>query len=86
MTDFSRTLSHNSIVEWFWLVELFSVLSSILIGMSVLLSCPAGAIPQGGVHHITRAIVNKRLSWTVEVCFILDVLVDLDSSFLGKLF
>ena len=49
VTDFSRALSDDSIVEWFWLIELLSVLSSILIGVSVLLSGPAGTIPESGI-------------------------------------
>ena len=47
MTQFSWTLSNNSVVEWFRLIELFSILSSVLIGVSVFLSGPAGAIPKG---------------------------------------
>jgi len=86
VTDFSRALSHNSIVEWFWLIELLSVLSSILIGVSVLLSGPAGTIPESGIHDIARAIINKRLSWAVQVSFVLDMLVDLNSSLSCELF
>jgi len=86
VTDFSRALSDDSIVEWFWLIELLSVLSSILIGVSVLLSGPAGTIPESGIHDIARAIINKRLSWAVQVSFVLDMLVDLNSSLSCELF
>jgi len=86
VTDFSRALSDDSIVEWFWLIELLSVLSSILIGVSVLLSGPAGTIPESGIHDIARAIINKRLSWAVQVSFVLNMLVDLNSSLSCELF
>lgn len=86
VTDFSRALSDDSIVEWFWLIELLSVLSSILIGVSVFLSGPAGTIPESGIHDIARAIINKRLSWAVQVSFVLDMLVDLNSSLSCELF
>ena len=81
MTNFSRTLSNNSIVEWFRLVELFSILSSILISVGVLLSSPAGTIPEGRVHHVTRAIIQQRLSRAVQIRFILNVLVNMHSFF-----
>jgi len=38
-------LLQNSVVERLWLIELFSVLRSILIGVSVSLGGPASAIP-----------------------------------------
>ena len=47
VTHLAWALLHNSIVEWLWLVELFSVLSSILISVRVLFRSPARAIPQG---------------------------------------
>ena len=47
VTHLTWALLHNSIVEWLWLVELFSVLSSILISVRVLFRGPARAIPQG---------------------------------------
>ena len=86
MTNFSRTLSNNSIVEWFRLVELFSILSSILISVGVLLSSPAGTIPEGRVHHVTRAIIQQRLSRAVQIRFILNVLVNMHSFFFRELF
>ena len=59
MTQFSWTLSNNSVMEWFRLIELFSILSSVLISVSVFLSSPAGTIPEGRVHHIASAIIEK---------------------------
>ena len=47
VTQLSWTLLNNSIVERFGLVELFSILSSVLISVSVSLSGPASAIPEG---------------------------------------
>ena len=47
VTQFSWALLNNSVVEWFWLIELFSVLGSVLICVSVSLGGPAGAIPKG---------------------------------------
>ena len=47
VTHLAWALLDNSIVEWLWLVELFSVLSSILISVRVLFRGPARAIPQG---------------------------------------
>ena len=53
VTQFARTLPDDSIVEWFWLIELFSVLSSILISVCVLLGGPASAVPERRVHHVS---------------------------------
>jgi len=78
VTQFTRTLPHNSIVEWFRLVELFSVLSSILISVSVSLSGPARAVPESRIHHVARAIIKKGLSRSVDIGLVLDVLVDFD--------
>ena len=85
MTQFTRTLSNDSIVEWFWLIELFSVLSSILVSVSVSLGGPACAIPEGRVHHVTGAILKKRLSWSIQIGLVLNVLVDLNSFLLREL-
>ena len=46
VAQFSWALSHDSIVERFWLIELLSVLRSILISVGVSLGRPAGTIPQ----------------------------------------
>ena len=78
VAQFAWTLLQNSIVEWLWLIELFSVLRSILIGVSVSLSGPACAVPERRVHDVAGAIINKRLSGSVEIGLVLDVLVDLD--------
>ena len=86
MTQFAWTLSNNSVVEWFWLIELFSVLSSVLISVRVFLCGPAGTIPEGGIHHVAGAIIDQRLSWTVQVRFILDVLVNLNGFLIRELF
>lgn len=46
MADFSGTLFHISLMERLWLIELFSVLGSILIGVSIFFGGPASAIPK----------------------------------------
>lgn len=46
MAKFAWALLHNSVVERFWLIELFSVLRSVLIGVSVPLSSPTGIVPE----------------------------------------
>ena len=71
-------------MEGFWLVELFSIVSSVLIGVSVSLGSPTGAIPEGRVHHIARAVIEKGLSWSIEASLVLDVLVDLEGSLIGE--
>ena len=58
VAQFARALPSNSIVEWFWLVELLSVLSSVLIGVRVPLGGPARTIPEGRVHDVARAIIK----------------------------
>ena len=85
VTQLARTLSHDSIVEWFWLIELFSVLSSILVGVSDSLSGPARAVPEGRVHHVARAIIKKGLSRSVQIGLVLNVLMNLNSFLLGEL-
>lgn len=58
VTHLTRALLDNPIVERLRLVELFSVLSSILISVGVLFCGPAGAVPKGRVHHIAGAIIE----------------------------
>ena len=65
MTEFSGTLFHIPLMERLWLIELFSVLSSILISVSILLCCPACAIPKSRVHHISRTIILYWLPWSI---------------------
>lgn len=84
VAQFTRTLPHNSVVEWFWLVELFSVLRSILISVSVLLCGPTGVVPKSGVHNVSRAIVEECLSWSVQICLICDMLLELNSILLRE--
>ena len=72
-------------VEWFWLVELLSVLSSVLIGVGVSLGGPARAVPESRVHDVARAIIEQRLSRSVQIRLILNVLVDLERSLLREL-
>lgn len=85
MTQFAWALPSNSMVEWFWLVELLSVLSSVLIGVGVSLGGPARTIPERRVHDVARAIIEQRLSRSVQIRLILNVLVDLDRSLLREL-
>ena len=72
-------------MEGFGLVELLSVLGSLLVSMHILLSGPAGGVPEGRVHSISRAIVHQRLPWPIQVGFVGHVLLELDSLFLRKL-
>ena len=46
VAELARALLQNSIVERLRLIELFSVLRSILISVRVSLGCPACAIPE----------------------------------------
>ena len=89
MSDLSWALSDNSIVEWLGLVELLSILSSILVGMSIFFSCPASAIPKRRVHHIPRAIIEQSLSRTIQISFVRHVLLEFYSlfqrEFLGRI-
>ena len=86
VSHLARTLLHNSIVEWLRLVELFSVLSSILISVSVLLGGPARAVPDGRVHYIARAIIEECLPWSIQICLVCHVLLELDGFLLRELF
>ena len=45
VTELARTLSDDPVMERLWLIELLSVLRSILISVSISFRCPAGAIP-----------------------------------------
>ena len=42
----ARVRLAQSIMEGFWLVELLSVLRSLLVGVHVRLGCPRGRVPQ----------------------------------------
>lgn len=77
---FAWALFNVPLMEWFWLIELLSVLRSGLIGVSIGFGGPAGSIPQSGVHHVSRAIILQGLSRAVQIGFILYVLVELDSA------
>ena len=81
----ARTLPHDSVVEWFWLVELFSVLSSILVSVRILFGGPACAVPEGRVHHIARAIIEQGLSWSIQVSLVCNMFLELDCLLLGEL-
>lgn len=86
VSHLTRTLLDNPIVEWLGLVELFSVLSSILISVGVLLGGPARAIPESRVHHVSRAIIEECLSWSIQICLVCHVLLELDGVLFGELF
>lgn len=75
---FTWALFNVSLMEWFWLIELLSVLRSGLISVRIWLGGPAGSVPQSGVHDVSGAIILQGLSRAVQVGFILYVLVDLD--------
>lgn len=78
------TLLDVSLVEGLRLVELLSILSSVLIRVEVPLSRPAGTVPQGRVHRVARAVVEQRLSRSVEILLVLHVLVEFASHFSGE--
>ena len=82
VAELARALLHNSVVERLWLIELFSVLRSILISVRVPLGRPARAIPQSRVHDVARAIIDQRLAGSIQIGLVLHVLVDLKISFL----
>lgn len=63
-------------MEWLGLVELFSILSSLLISMDILFCRPTCAIPQSTIHYITRTIINKWLPWTIDISFIQNMLIN----------
>jgi hypothetical protein len=60
---------------------LLSILGSLLIGMNITFSGPATAIPQSAVHYVSRTIIFKCLSWSIDVSFILNMLMNIDSFF-----
>jgi len=72
-------------MEWLRLVELLSVLCSLLISVHVFLSCPAGWIPEGGVHGITWTIIYESHPWTVQVSFVCYQFISLQVPFMWKL-
>ena len=84
VTQLARTLSDDPVMERLRLIELLSVLRSILISVSIFFRCPASAIPQRWVHYISRAIIEKGLSWSVQICLIRHMLVELNCFFLGE--
>lgn len=84
LSDLSWTLSGVSLVEGLGLVKLLSVLGSVLVGVEVLLSGPAGSVPKGGIHRVSRAVVVECLSWAVQIGLILDVLVELSGALSRK--
>ena len=84
VSQLARTLPNNSVVEWFRLVELFSVLSSILISVSVGLGCPAGAVPKSRVHDVSRAIIEECLSWSVQIRLVSNMLLEPNSLLLRE--
>lgn len=59
-------------MEWFGLVELFSILSSLLVRVHILLSRPRGRVPQLIADYIPWAVVHQRLSGSVQISFVLD--------------
>ena len=75
------SFSDLSLMEWFWLIKLFPILGSLLISVNVWFSCPAWSIPQCAIHNVSRTIIFKCLSWSVDIGFILNVLVDSKSLF-----
>ena len=81
LRNLAWTLLSVSLVEWLGLIELLPVLRSVLIGVEILLSGPAGAVPKGRVHGVAGAIVEEGLSWAVQVLLILHVLVEFPGSF-----
>ena len=85
VAELARALLENSVVERLRLIELFSVLRSILISVRVSLGCPARAIPQSWVHDVARAIIDQRLARSIQIGLVLHVLVDLKISFLREL-
>ncbi len=80
----SCALLNGSVVEGFRLIELLSVLSSYLICMDILLSGPRCGVPQGGVHCVSRAIIDKSLSRSIEFGFVSYHLSQIQSSLLRK--
>ena len=71
-------------MEWFWLIELLSVLGSRLISVNIFFSCPACAIPQCWVHDVARTIINQRLFLTINICLILNMLMNFYGSFIWE--
>ena len=84
VTELARTLSDDPVMERLWLIELLSVLRSILISVSIFFRCPASAIPQRWVHYISRAIIEEGLSWSVQISLVSHMLVEFDCFFLWE--
>lgn len=76
MSQLAWTLFDNTVVEWLGLVELLSVLGSLLIGVRIFFSCPAGAVPEGRVHYVARAIIEQSLSRAIQVRLVSHVLLE----------
>ena len=53
LTQSTGAVLHVSLVERLRLIELLSVLSSILVSVHVLLSRPARRVPQSRVHGVS---------------------------------
>lgn len=73
-------------MEILWLIELLSILGSLLICMDILLSGPASVIPKGWVHNVATAIIDEHLSWAIQIGFICHVRVNIQRLLHGKLF
>ena len=80
----ARALLDVSLVERLGLIELLSILRSVLIGVDIFLSGPAGAVPQRRVHRVARAVVEERLSRTIEVLLVLHMLVESPGDLSGE--
>ena len=76
VSQLAWALSNDAVVEWLGLVELLSVLGSLLVGVSIFFSCPAGAVPEGRVHYVARAIIEQSLPRAVEIGLVSHVLLE----------
>ena len=82
----ARALLDRSVMEGLWLVELLSVLSSVLISVEILLRGPTCRVPECWIHHVSRAVVDEGLSLSVEVGLVCDQGLAFQSSLLWELF
>ena len=80
----ARALLDVSLVERLGLIELLSILRSVLIRVDIFLSGPAGTVPQRRVHRVARAVVEERLSRTIEVLLVLHMLVESPGDLAGE--
>ena len=71
-------------MEGLGLIELLSILRSVLIRVEILLGGPAGTVPQRRVHRVARAVVEERLSGTIQVLLILHMLVEFPGDVVGE--